>query len=80
MTTMKIIALLLLLATPVEPHFQRSPRGWIPYCPSGMDLIRHQPQPDCFWGAAPMSQKPTAGDFECVAIAEATSLPACPVE
>lgn len=75
-----VLILALLLATPVEPHFKRSPRGWIPSCPAGTDLIRHDPKPDCFWGAAPLHRKPTAGDMECVSIKRASKLPMCPVE
>lgn len=66
-------------ATP-WPHFKQHAKGWMPTCPSGMDLIRHDPKPDCFWGVAPMRQKPTAGDFECVPWIKATKLQTCPVE
>lgn len=67
--------------TPVEPRFKASPNGWLPSCPAGMDLIRHDPKPDCYWGVTrEMSQKPTQGDMECVYAAQATALPACPKE
>jgi hypothetical protein len=62
------------------PHFKQHPQGWVPSCPSGMTLIRHDPPPDCVWGTKPLSQKPTQGDMECVAPAQASKLPACPKE
>lgn len=62
------------------PHFKASPNGWLPSCPAGTALIRHYPAPDCFWGTAPLNQKPTQGDMECVDTAQATKLPACPKE
>lgn len=74
------LILAFLLATPIEPRFQRSPKGWLPSCPAGTDLIRHRPAPDCFWGKAPMSTKPTQGDFECVGVGMIENLPACPAE
>lgn len=64
----------------VGPHFQRSPKGWLPTCPAGLELIRHDPAPDCFWGTTPMHVKPTEGDFECVPVAQASKLKACPAE
>ncbi len=77
---MKLLAILLLFAASTDPTFQRSPKGWLPSCPAGMDLVRHRPAPDCFWGTAPMNRKPTQGDFECVSIGSMPKLPACPVE
>jgi hypothetical protein len=62
------------------PHFKQHPQGWMPSCPAGMTLIRHDPPPDCLWGTRPMSSKPTQGDMECVYTAQATKLPACPKE
>jgi hypothetical protein len=59
------------------PHFKQHPQGWVPSCPSGQTLIRHDPPPDCVWGTRPMNQKPTQGDMECVAPAQASKLPAC---
>lgn len=62
------------------PHFKQHQQGWVPSCPAGMTLIRHDPPPDCLWGTKPLSQKPTQGDMECVAPAQASKLPACPKE
>lgn len=62
------------------PHFTRHAQGWMPSCPAGMTLIRHDPPPDCFWGTRPMRSKPTQGDMECVYPAQASKLPACPAE
>lgn len=78
---MKLLAILLLLATPIDPTFERSPKGWLPHCPAGTDLVRHRPAPDCVWGTAPMSQKPTQGDMECMPLGMIPSdMPACPAE
>lgn len=62
------------------PHFKQHPQGWMPSCPAGMTLIRHDPPPDCLWGTRPMRSKPTQGDMECITAAEAKQLPACPKE
>lgn len=76
---MKIaILLMFLFAAPVDPTFKQAPKGWTPVCPAGTDVVRHEPKPDCLWGSAVMSQKPTQGDFECVAAKIAVTLPACP--
>lgn len=66
-------------AEATDPHFQRSAKGWLPTCPAGMDLVRHNPKPDCLWGPAPMNSKPTQGEFECVPVAQVPKVK-CPVE
>lgn len=77
-----LVVLLAMFAEPahIEPRFKRSPKGWLPSCPANLDLVRHVPAPDCFWGAAPMARKPVQGEFGCIAIGLATRLPACPAE
>ena len=74
------LAILLATATPIDPHFRQSPTGWLPSCPAGTTLVRHDPPPDCIWGTRSLKQKPTMGDMECIDTAEVKKLPACPVQ
>lgn len=78
MKTLLAIAILLTMpATLIDPHFTRTPKGWVPSCPSGTKLVRHVPGPDCLLSNQPMDQKPTFGEMECVSQAKVKKLKAC---
>lgn len=70
-----IFLLFLLLQQPVQhglntrpddPTFTQTKQGWKPYCPAGTDMVRMDIQPNCYWGTAEMTHKPSLDQFKCV--------------
>lgn len=80
MKTLLLASMILILGTNnkvEDPWFIDAPGGWAPHCTTGLDMIRQDVKPNCYWGKSTMVHKPTQDQFKCIDQKKARKLQKC---